>query len=160
MNGFYNVIFGRNPATPALIVLAGFRPPLPELRLRDAFLERHGDEPLIHVYTRIGGPNRDTHSEAWVVMRAMPNYVRDADDEYDPTYAGIWFRPTWDIFDSPEPMDPTEKQEAIDMILSRCIDPVDTAAMWAAGIEALAQGVGGVLGTEVEVEVVEIELDP
>lgn len=74
-------------------------------RLRDAWLEPGDDDkPVIAVYTRNGGGNRQ-HSDpehpkcTGCVMEKIVNhplYLRDADDEFDTTYATIWFKmPEW-----------------------------------------------------------------
>jgi hypothetical protein len=137
VGGLYNVIFGQNPAAPALLILAGFRPPLPEFRFRDAWVERHGDEPLIHVYTRIGGGNRADHADAWEYVRKRPNYVRDEDDAFDSTYAGVWFRVDWSILEESDQIDAETLADIKATFISTAVDPIDTSALWRDGIESI-----------------------
>jgi len=134
--GLYNVIFGQNPAAAALLLLAGFRPPLPESRFRDYWLEQHGDEPLIHVYTRIGGGNRGDHEEAWTYMRSLPTYVRDEDDRFDSTYASAWFRLDWTVLEDSS-VSPEDMAVAKALVLRAVVDPIDTSVLWEEGIEAI-----------------------
>ena len=72
-------------------------------RFRDAWIEKGDDgQPVIAIYTRNGGGNRecwcDKHPEdgclAMVIadLQAHPLYMRDADDDFDSTYATFYFR--------------------------------------------------------------------
>lgn len=61
-------------------------------RLRDAWVEKDDDGPVIHVYTRVGGGNRNDYADVIEALRGNENYLRDADDRFDATYASFWFR--------------------------------------------------------------------
>jgi len=72
-------------------------------RFRDAWVEKgDGGEPVIVVYTRNGGGNRecmcDDHPEGGCLLEVIedlqrnPLYLSDEDDEFDCTYASFRFR--------------------------------------------------------------------
>lgn len=82
----YNLVFGSNPAGHAILAMLGLSPG-DVGRYRDAFLSK-GE---IAVYTRNGGGNREDHEEVFEKLRAHPCYLRDADDDFDSTYATIYF---------------------------------------------------------------------
>lgn len=99
----YNMLFGVQPtASIALAVLGLNETQVP--RFRDAYFAWDDDsqsEPVIVVYTRTGGGNRE-HYDApcednpdgpWnCTLQELPGYIRDADDDYDSTYATFHFR--------------------------------------------------------------------
>ena len=67
-------------------------------RFRDCFVsdpEHKEHDNKIHVYTRVGGGNREYYDDEIEELRAMPGYVGDFDDSFDCTYATF-------IFDVPE----------------------------------------------------------
>lgn len=86
----YNLLFGMNPSTDKLLSLLGAKRE-DFGRFRDVFL----DKPYIVVYTRCGGGNRENYFPDWVVNH--PWYERDADDDYDCTYASIFFKVPEDV---------------------------------------------------------------
>lgn len=64
-------------------------------RFRDCFIkdEEHPEyDGMIHVYTRVGGGNREDYAAEIAALRAMPEYVTDFDDSFDRTYASFVFR--------------------------------------------------------------------
>jgi len=136
VSGLYGLVFGQNPAAAALLVMCGFTKPLPEMRFRDAWLEQHGDEPLIHVYTRIGGPNRVVYEASWEHVRAMPAYVRDEDDRFDTTYASIWYRIDWAVLED-RAVTEDDFAAARNIVIAAATEPIDTATMWEEGLEAI-----------------------
>lgn len=85
----YNMVFGHNDLAPALFAMLGLSPQFFD-RPRDAWLNEDGSE--IHVYTRLGGGNREGYEETWKRIQAHPLYLRDFDDEFDVTYATAVFR--------------------------------------------------------------------
>ncbi len=112
------------------------------MRFRDAWAEKGGDGPVIHLYTRTGGPNREcrcqdepqlTHipDNCWAAcneaLQAHALYLRDADDNYDSTYASFWFSAP------PVPL----VREALAEI---AVDPVDTGARWREAIARVERG--------------------
>lgn len=97
----YNLIFGSNPIGPVLLAM---------LKLTPGNVGRYRDagvyEGKIAVYTRNGGGNR----ECWTIsnwdegkcsgcvgcfmeedVQKHPNYLYDQDDEFDSTYATIYY---------------------------------------------------------------------
>lgn len=82
---FYNMIFGQNPLSDILLAMCD----LTEGdvgRFRDAWITENGE---LAIYTRNGGGNREYY---------MPDfnnnllYLRDEDDDFDSTYATIFFK--------------------------------------------------------------------
>jgi hypothetical protein len=143
VSGLYNLVLGDgNEGVRGSLVLTLLGVP-PEDRVRvvgrfrDAWVERQGDAPpLLVIYTRNGGGNREDLAEAIEAMQAHPLYVRDEDDAFDPTYATFWFRVPEEC--PSEVFEPwTETREAI---VEAAVEPIDMAARWAA---VIAQ-IGGV----------------
>lgn len=82
----YNMINGVNPATFFFLPMLGEKHPDQYPRFRDCFIDN--DE--IHVYTRVGGGNRDCgYGEE--ELQNHPNFLRDVDDDFDSTYATYIF---------------------------------------------------------------------
>ena len=83
-----------SPATFLILPMLGKHPDEYQ-RFRDCFL---GDEEYpqydnhIHVYTRVGGGNRDYYHGSIKEMQYMETYVTDYDDSTDSTYATFVFR--------------------------------------------------------------------
>jgi len=97
--GLYNIVFGQNSASDAILATLGLtRGDVG--RFRDCFVAN--DE--IAVYTRNGGGNRECWEEKeegtdcsclGCIMKKLPKhpyYLRDEDDDFDYTYATIYFR--------------------------------------------------------------------
>jgi hypothetical protein len=83
MGGLYNIVFGENPFADAILATldldrTAFR------RFRDVFVTQG----QIAVYTRCGGGNREAYMPDFT---SHPCYLRDVDDEFDNTYATIYF---------------------------------------------------------------------
>lgn len=84
----YNICNGVNPAVFFILPMLGEKHPDDYPRFRDCFLR--GDNNEIHVYTRVGGGNKNCgYGEE--ELRKHPNYLREFDDEYDCTYATYVF---------------------------------------------------------------------
>jgi len=95
-------------------------------RFRDAWCERGEDGPVIHLYTRQGGPNRPAFAASNEALQAHPLYLRDADDSFDSTYAGFWFSaPAGEIGEA---------------LAAVAVDPVDTDARWQEAIARVQRG--------------------
>jgi hypothetical protein len=126
--GLYNTIFGTNPAAPVLIAL--LHSPLPTDdrmdfgRLRDAWAEKHGDEVWIRVHTRNGGGNRDEYQGVLDELAKHPWWVKDEDDDYDSTYADIYFRVSADWL--------AEVPDLVEV----AVEPVVMADRWQAAVDA------------------------
>lgn len=101
----YNMLFGENPQAALLKFVLDLDNDTSKWktgRYRDIFLNKDGTE--IHVYTRNGGGNRihvrptpegiDCDCPACIMKYLLPThprYLRDYDDELDPTYATVAF---------------------------------------------------------------------
>jgi hypothetical protein len=91
----YEMLFpgGRDRAAMTLVLLGGFTNLGDAGRVRDGWIER---DPLLRylarLVTRNGGGNREEYAEHIQCLRQHPLYVRDADHEFDNTYASFWFR--------------------------------------------------------------------
>lgn len=81
---------GVNQATFFILPMLGEKHPEEYPRFRDCFLNMEGNEPIIEVYTRVGGGNRGCgYGEE--ELREHPNFLYDEDDESDSTYATYAF---------------------------------------------------------------------
>jgi hypothetical protein len=81
----YNTVFGMNPDTDRLLeILGATRADFG--RFRNVYME----DGYIVVYTRNGGGNREDYFPAWVT--GHPWYSHDTDDDFDCTYASIYFK--------------------------------------------------------------------
>ncbi len=78
----------------ALMPLLGLNPDAAgHIRARDCWIERDTDGALrLRLYTRMGGGNRDDYAEMIEVLRRLPEYDADADEDFDSTYASFYFR--------------------------------------------------------------------
>lgn len=95
MGSMYEAVFGRPDRAKVLsFMIVAQVEELPQ-RFRDCWPERHDGEWLLAFYSRTGGGNRADYDDDWRRLRALPNYVRDADDPFDPTYAKTLLRPVW-----------------------------------------------------------------
>ena len=109
------------------ILLAALGNPDPG-RFRDAWVEKNEDgEPVIAIYTRNGGGNRESYEDVIADLQDHPLYLRDADDDFDSTYATFYFR-------APD--------ELRDQLRQVAVEPVDMSERWQAAIAALAGGAG------------------
>ena len=80
------MINGVNPATFFILPMLGEKHPDNYPRFRDCFVE--GDE--IHIYTRVGGGNRNCgYGEDELYKH--PNYITTFDDDFDSTFATYTF---------------------------------------------------------------------
>jgi hypothetical protein len=136
MTGLYNMVFGVSPiAAPALRALdltaADFG------RFRDVWLQddEAGGGLRIVVHTRCGGGNREAYEAVFERMRAHPHFIREADCDFDSTYANIEFR-------VPEQWWRDELEEALNILeaagrRSAVVDNRSQHERWQAATEAL-----------------------
>src|SRR4051812_14156264 len=71
-------------------------------RFRDAYvtyLNREKTEPVFVILTRTGGNNRVNYAEHNAALQRHPDYLDDADDEFDATFALFRFQPPVDMRD-------------------------------------------------------------
>ena len=83
----YNMLFGVNPSSDKLLSLLG-KTREDFGRFRDVYV----DDEFIVVHTRNGGGNRDDYKYVFDEMSEHPWYSHDVDDDYDCTYANIYFK--------------------------------------------------------------------
>ena len=83
----YNMIFGTNPDNDALLEILG-KTQADFGRFRSVFME----DGYIVVHTRNGGGNREDYEDVFDEMSEHPWYSHDADDDFDCTYANIYFK--------------------------------------------------------------------
>ena len=87
MSGLYNMLFGSNDQAGFLLGLLG-KDTGDFGRYRDVYVT----EDHIVVHTRNGGGNREDYEDVFDEMSTHPWYSHDADDDFDCTYANIYFR--------------------------------------------------------------------
>ena len=83
----YNMVFGMNPDSDKLLGLLG-KTTGDFGRFRNVFME----DGYIVVHTRCGGGNREDYEDVFDEMSKHPWYSHDADDDFDCTYANIYFK--------------------------------------------------------------------
>jgi len=86
MSGLYNTLFGENDKSGFLLSLLG-KSAGDFGRYRDVYVT---DEHIV-VHTRCGGGNREDYQDVFDEMSAHPLYAYDEDDDFDCTYADIYF---------------------------------------------------------------------
>ena len=84
---FYNTLFGMNPDSDKLLEFLG-KTREDFGRFRNVFME----DGYIVVHTRNGGGNREDYEDVFDEMSEHPWYSHDADDDFDCTYANIYFK--------------------------------------------------------------------
>lgn len=148
--GLYDVVMGDgHQAERGALLLAVLDNPV-VARFRDAWVERGEDGPVIAVYTRQGGGNRECYCDEYgrshalasprecyakcnETLAAHPLYISDADDDFDATYATFRFRVPGEMREAladlaRDPVDMSERwQEAIDRVRSGELRPAETA---------------------------------
>ena len=83
----YNMLFGMNPDTEKLMEVLG-KTTGDFGRFRNVYME----DGFIVVHTRNGGGNREDYEDVFDEMSEHPWYSHDADDDFDCTYANIYFK--------------------------------------------------------------------
>ena len=83
----YNMVFGMNPDSGKLLEILG-KTQSDFGRFRNVFME----DGYIVVHTRNGGGNREDYEYVFEEMSDHPWYSHDADDDFDCTYANIYFK--------------------------------------------------------------------
>jgi len=83
----YNMIFGMNPDSDKLLEILG-KTREDFGRFRTVYME----DGFIVVHTRNGGSNREDYEDVFDEMSTHPWYSHDADDDFDCTYANIYFK--------------------------------------------------------------------
>lgn len=83
----YNMVFGMNPDADKLLSLLG-KTASDFGRFRNVYME----DGFIVVHTRNGGGNREDYEDVFDEMSEHPWYSHDADDDFDCTYANIYFK--------------------------------------------------------------------
>ncbi len=83
----YNLVFGMNPDSDKLLEILG-KTREDFGRFRNVYME----DGCIVVHTRNGGGNREDYEDVFDEMSEHPWYSHDADDDFDCTYANIYFK--------------------------------------------------------------------
>jgi hypothetical protein len=88
MSGLYNTLFGENGSQSEFLfgLLGLTRDDFG--RFRDIYVV----EDYIAVHTRNGGGNREDYEYVFETLSQHPLYAYDEDDDFDCTYADIYFR--------------------------------------------------------------------
>jgi hypothetical protein len=123
----YAMVHGTNDLGPALVQFLQQVYPFEVGRYRDAWVEADGDTLLIRIHTRNGGGNREDYEPENASMQAHPWYVRDADDDFDCTYADFYFKP---------PLAEIHPDTASTLV-ELAAPPVDVGARWMEAIDAI-----------------------
>ena len=90
MGSMYEMIFANGENGLPLLGSLGFKSTEDIGRYRSAWLEIDDEgEPRIAVYTRNGGNNRETYMPDF---SNNPHYLFDRDDDFDNTYATVYFK--------------------------------------------------------------------
>lgn len=82
----YNMLFGQNEKADVILATLGLTK-ADVGRYRDVYLN-NGE---IVVHTRNGGGNREYYQDVFDELSDHPCYLRDDDDDFDCTYANIYF---------------------------------------------------------------------
>lgn len=87
MSGLYNTLFGQNDR-------AGFLFEILNLKQEDVgrFRDIYVTDEHIVIHTRNGGGNREDYQYVFDELENHPLYVYDEDDDFDCTYADIYFK--------------------------------------------------------------------
>lgn len=117
----YNMLFGKNPQSDVILGTLGLSKS-DVGRFRDVFVT----DGKIAIYTRNGGGNREDYKGVFEKLAAHPCYLSDTDDDFDCTYATIYFR------------FPDEFADALKSISSD--EPFDPDARWLAMLESIRVG--------------------
>lgn len=139
MSGMYNLIMGDGHEADRGAILLGLLGNPPVARYRDAWVEKGNDGlPVIAIYTRQGGGNRQCYCEdefysgshpdpasscgSNEILQAHDLYIRDEDDDFDCTYATFYFR---------------VPVEAAGILAEIAQEPVNMSDLWQQAIEAI-----------------------
>ena len=83
----YNMLFGMNPDADKLLEILG-KSAGDFGRFRNVYMT----DGYIVVHTRCGGGNREDYEDVFDEMSEHPWYSHDEDDDFDCTYADIYFK--------------------------------------------------------------------
>jgi hypothetical protein len=88
MSGLYNMLFGENVSQKEFLFKLLGKEQGDFGRYRDIYVT---DEYIV-VHTRNGGGNREDYEDVFDEMSEHPLYAYDEDDDFDCTYANIYFK--------------------------------------------------------------------
>jgi hypothetical protein len=104
MSGLYNTVFGMNAYSDVILATLGLKKEQCG-RFRDCWVEKIDNDYRIVVHTRNGGGNREHFIEGepgndcscpgCIITFKLPKhplYLGDKDDEFDKTYADVYFK--------------------------------------------------------------------
>lgn len=124
MGGMYNAIFGMNHMSDLVLATLGL-----DRASFGRFRDVHVGNGEIAVYTRCGGGNRESYQSMFDRMVEHPNYLRNQDDDFDCTYATVFFSFPAGFaeelakFDKGEPFDPDHKWQRAFEALRNAVPP-------------------------------------
>ncbi len=132
----YNLLHGQNADSETILKALGLTKESVG-RFRDCWVERIPTGGYrVAVYTRNGGGNRDCWSDdsascgtcpGCIIEHVLPKhplYIGDSDDDFDSTYATIYFNLP-------------ESKESLAFIAQSLPEPLNMDEVWAATIEAI-----------------------
>jgi hypothetical protein len=137
--GLYNMVFKSNPQVPLVLAILQ-KQPSDFGRFRDAWIEKFDSEPSklrLAIYTRNGGGNR---ADYMPYFGDEPLYIADQDDDFDSTYATIFFRMPTEIPRALLEQCPTEyntSETFLAKVRSIATEPVNMGERWRKAIEAI-----------------------
>ena len=121
----YNLLHGTQPTAGVALAMLGIDPGnVP--RFRDAYFTFHEDKPVVVIFTRTGGPNREDYAAGIDALTELPGYIFDEDDSFDCTYASFYFSV------------PAEYQERVITYLTEQGVPAEPADRMAAAIDNIS----------------------
>lgn len=88
MSGLYNMLFGENASQKDFLFSLLGKTAGDFGRYRDIYVTNEH----IVVHTRNGGGNREYYEDVFDEMSEHPLYAYDEDDDFDCTYANIYFK--------------------------------------------------------------------
>lgn len=137
----YNMVMGTNRTAPLVLALLDLTPGDCG-RFRDAWVEKNDAGQLrLAVYTRNGGGNREEYQGTFDALAEHPLWIRDEDDDFDCTYATIYFRAPEDALDRVKKLAIEQNVElpADWTLASVAQDAPNMAERWAAVIDAIGK---------------------
>lgn len=119
MSGLYNMLFGENVSHKEFLFTLLGKEQGDFGRYRDIYVT---DEYIV-VHTRNGGGNREDYEDVFDEMSEHPLYAYDEDDDFDCTYANIYFK------------HPAEHTEVLKELATGTITPSEKWKMLFAALE-------------------------
>ena len=141
MSGMYSMVFGPRGDELYPLAKALLGEETHTGRYRDMWFEKNPADPsgescILAIYTRNGGGNREEYAEQIKSMQVHPNFVEDADDSFDATYATFRFVYTFAALEEFE-------VGMADVVREQLVDRIDPSEMWKNAIAQLNANANG-----------------